>query len=265
MKKSLLPLFLVILLMVFGLTACGEKAGDNQTDMPAQTSEQAMPAQSTNPNAWQGKVIETMDAGGYTYVHIDTGTEKVWAAGPITPVEVGQEVMVGKGMPMTNFQSKALDRTFDVIYFVTAIESTDHTHSGEVAKPEGGAMGGAMGGMGGGSDHNKVDKADVQGVAKVAGGYTVEEIFTQGAQLGGQTVKVRGQVVKFTPNIMGTNWAHIQDGTGSGSTGDLTVTSSDVVSVGDIVVAEGSLTLNKDFGAGYKYAAIIESAKLTKE
>ena len=55
----------------------------------------------------------------------------------------------------------------------------------------------------------------------------------------GQTVKVRGQVVKFTPNIMGTNWVHIQDGTGSGETADLTVTTSAIVAAGDIVVVEG--------------------------
>jgi len=76
---------------------------------------------------------------------------------------------------------------------------------------------------------------------------------------------VRGQVVKFTPNIMGTNWVHIQDGTGSGATADLTVTTSAVVATGDLVVVEGSLTVNKDFGAGYKYDAIIEGAKVTKE
>ena len=74
-------------------------------------------------------------------------------------------------------------------------------------------------------------------------------------------MKLRGQVVKFTPNIMGTNWVHIQDG----SQGDLTVTTSDVVAVGDIVMVEGTLTLDKDFGAGYRYDAIIEGAKLTKE
>jgi hypothetical protein len=251
-KKSLLPLILIILLMVALLTGCGEKAGDTNTETAAQTEEQAAPAKNHNPNAWQGKVLETMDAGGYTYVHIDTG----------------QEIVVAKSMPMKGFQSKTLDRTFDVIYFVAAIEDANHTHSEETAEtgvsPKSTVPSG-MGGMGGSSGHNTVDTADVKGVAKAAGGYTVEDIFTQSAQLGGQPVKVRGQVVKFTANIMGTNWAHIQDGTGAGPTGDLTVTTSDVVAVGDVVLVEGSLTLNKDFGAGYKYAAIIEGAKLTKE
>jgi len=264
-KKSVLPLMLVAILMVLGLTACGENAGDTQSDMSATTTEQAVAqetaaAQPANPNAWQGKVMETMDAGGYTYVHIDTGSEQIWAAGPVTPVKVGQEMSIDKGMPMQNFHSKALERDFDMIYFVGSFPGAD-----QPANPHGG-----MGGMGGtgdatGGGHSVVEKTEVSSVAKADGGYTVEEIFTQSAQLSGKPVKVRGQVVKFTANIMGTNWAHIQDGTGSGATGDLTVTTSDMVAVGDIVVVEGSLTVDKDFGAGYKYAAIVEGAKLTKE
>lgn len=275
MKKSLLPLILIILLMVALLSACGEKAGDTNTETAAQTEEQGGNSHDqVNPNAWVGTVAETMDGGGYTYVNLDTGSEKFWVAGPQTKVEVGQEVIMGKGMAMTNFHSKALERTFDVIYFVGAIEDTEHTHPEDFAKPEGeakvasphgGGMAGGMGGMGGNSGHSTVEMAGVTDVEKAAGGYTVEEIFTESAKLGGQPVKVRGQVVKFTANIMGTNWAHIQDGTGAGPTGDLTVTTSDVVAVGDIVVVEGSLTLNKDFGAGYQYSAIIEGAKLTKE
>ena len=34
---------------------------------------------------------------------------------------------------------------------------------------------------------------------------------------------------------------------------------------GDLVVVEGALTVDKDFGAGYVYDAIIEKAKVTKE
>ena len=42
MKKSVLPMMLVAILMVLGLTACGENAGDTQSDMSATTTEQAV-------------------------------------------------------------------------------------------------------------------------------------------------------------------------------------------------------------------------------
>ena len=80
-----------------------------------------------------------------------------------------------------------------------------------------------------------------------------------------KTVKLRGKVVKFVAQIMGTNWLHVQDGSGEGGTADLTVTTDAMVKVGDVVEIEGPLTVNKDFGAGYKYAAIIEKATVTKK
>jgi hypothetical protein len=112
-----------------------------------------------------------------------------------------------------------------------------------------------------GSSRTVVTDAHVENVARAAGGYSVEEILSQAAALNGQQIKVRGRVVKFTADIMGTNWIHIQDGTA----GDLAVTSDTIVNKGDLVMVEGVLSVNKDFGAGYRYPAIIEKATVTKE
>ncbi len=258
MKKSALVFTLLAAVMMIAAAGCGEK---NETAENAPSASDAAPvaqAPAADPNTWQGKVVETMNSGGYTYVLLDTGKDKIWAAGPEAEVAVGQEVVMDKGMAMSQFHAKTLDRTFEVIYFVGAITDAKSAEAAATSSPHG-----TIGGMG--DARNVVEKTDVKDVAKAAGGFTVEEIFTQGAALSGQTVKVRGQVVKFTPNIMGTNWVHIQDGTGSGPTADLTVTTNDEVAAGDLVVVEGALTINKDFGAGYKYDAIIEGATVTKE
>jgi len=69
-----------------------------------------------------GKVTQTMDVTQYTYVEIDTGDGLVWAAGPLTPVKVGDTVEVSGGIPMVNFRSSTLGRTFDEIQLVTAIQ-----------------------------------------------------------------------------------------------------------------------------------------------
>ena len=61
------------------------------------------------------------------------------------------------------------------------------------------------------------------------------------------------------------NWAHIQDGTKSGEQFDLTVTTMENVKVGDVVIFEGTVSLKKDFGAGYFYEVIVENARLVKE
>jgi len=62
---------------------------------------------------------------------------------------------------------------------------------------------------------------------------------------------------------MGKNFVHIQDGTGSAGTNDLTITTQDVVRVGDQVVATGVVTVARDFGAGYSYPLILEEASVT--
>jgi len=232
-------------------------AGDHPGSAPA-----AMPA---GQGGFSGEILETMNSGGYTYVKLDTGKQQVWAAASETQVSVGQRVTVPAGMLMKDFPSKTLDRTFPEIWFVGGIypegrgpEDVPHSH-------DGGMPGGAMEQMANDGSHNQVAEAGVDPVAKVAEGHDIAGIYAAGAGLGGKTVKVRGRVVKFTPNIMGTNWIHIQDGTGEGPTADLTVTSSGSVNVDDVVVVEGVLAVNKDFGAGYRYSAIIENAKITKE
>jgi hypothetical protein len=96
--------------------------------------------------------------------------------------------------------------------------------------------------------------------------YTVEELFTQAEKLSGQKVRLRGKVVKFNANIMGKNWVHLQDGSGNPMTNthDLVITTGETVAMDDIVIFEGILTANKDFGAGYNYAALVEEAQIIK-
>ena len=80
-----------------------------------------------------------------------------------------------------------------------------------------------------------------------------------------KTVRIKGKVVKYNPAIMNVNWLHIQDGTDFNGEFDLTVTTKAEVNVNDIVIIEGTVALNKDFGAGYTYAIIVENASITNE
>jgi len=92
-------------------------------------------------------------------------------------------------------------------------------------------------------------------------GISIDELFKNPQKYDGQTVKVKGKCVKLNTNIMNRNWIHLQDGSMADET-DLTVTTIDKVALGDIVAFEGKITLNKDFGAGYKYDIIMEDARL---
>lgn len=103
-------------------------------------------------------------------------------------------------------------------------------------------------------------------IAPAAGG-SIAEVYAQRGTLSGQQVAVRGEVMKFLPRIMGKNWVHLRDGSGDPAKGtaDLTVTTTDTVKVGDVVVATGSITVDKDLGGGYAYPVIMEEAHLKVE
>jgi hypothetical protein len=77
----------------------------------------AQPGKAMTPIA--GKVVETMDAGGYTYICLESNDKKVWAATPSMKVSVGQELQLVPGPEMTNYKSPSLNRTFDKLIFST--------------------------------------------------------------------------------------------------------------------------------------------------
>lgn len=212
-----------------------------------------------------GTVVETMDAASYTYVRIDTGREKIWAAAPQFPVKVGDKVTIPSGVPMPNYHSKTLNRTFETILFVESITApgqpvgtiAQDPHAGLKESPHTGlkAMPGTV----------TMTVADFQGISKPKGGRTVAEVYAQKSALASKQVAVRGKVVKYNQQIMGKNWMHLQDGTGAKGANDLTITTADTAQVGDIVLVTGTLALKKDFGYGYKYELLLEDARVTVE
>jgi hypothetical protein len=64
-----------------------------------------------------GKVTETLNSGGYTYILLENENGKTWAAFPEAKVAAGDQVKLRPGMIMDNFTSKTLNRSFDQIYF----------------------------------------------------------------------------------------------------------------------------------------------------
>ncbi len=265
MKRALI--FLAVAFAALTLTAaCSQK--QPQTAGVSQPAAQKSPAEQTmgqEPEVSQkvGKVLETMNSGGYTYVRVDTGSEKIWAATTEFSVKVGDPVVIPAGMPMANFHSPTLNRTFEVVYFVPAISV-----GGGDAGTNAGAMGQPQPQMPPGHPP-MVTKAvvDFSGIAKAQGGVTVSEVFAGKKDLAGKEVILRGKVVKFMSEIMGKNWIHVQDGTGSQGTNDLTVTvpPNIVAKVGDTILVKGIVTTERDFGYGYKYDVILEDARVTLE
>lgn len=206
-----------------------------------------------------GTVVETMDASGYTYalLAMKDGDEK-WVAGPQVKLEVGQNVGITKGDAMDDFHSPSLDRTFERLELVGRISPLDGTADSMPSSDQK---------VPGASEHTTADSAGVEEMPVPEGGVAVEDIHAKQKELAGKEVTVRGKVVKFNANILNANWLHVQDGSGDPSAGthDITVTTGETAEVGEVVTVTGTVTVNKDFGAGYKYDVMVEEATLSRE
>ena len=221
---------------------------------------------------FSGKVVETTNTAGYTYVQVDTGGKKLWAATTQFPVKVGDSVAVAAGTPMTGYHSKTLNRDFDVVYFTGSIAVNGGAGAGAALPPghpplAGGATPALPPGHPALTTPPAKPNLDLTGIKRAAGGKTIKEIYAAKAKLAGQTISVRGKVVKYNAMILDKNWLHIQDGTGDAGAqdNDLTITTATPTAVGATVLVTGKVATNRDFGAGYKYAVIIEDAKVVVE
>ncbi len=253
MNKRLLTFLLISSASSF-LIACQQKNSENTAPPPATKSEQPVPAVKTNTaNKIYGKVTDVIEAVGYTYVQVDTGKEKIWAAGPNAQFAKGSMIAFTTEMPMKNFHSKALNRDFSMIYFVNRFitdRPADNEQAGnEMPNP-----------------HAEIRKnqaaINVSGIKKAKNGFNIKEVYQQKQSLSGKQVRIRGKVTKVTARVLGKNWVHLKDGS---TDKDLTLTTGGTAKVGDTILVDGRLSLNKDFGYGYTYDLIIEDAKVTVE
>jgi hypothetical protein len=89
----------------------------------------------------------------------------------------------------------------------------------------------------------------------------ISDLLANKKSYSGKVIKVKGQVTKYNPGIMGKNWVHIQDGSEFEGGFDLTVTTDKPTSVGETITFEGKVILDKDFGYGYYYSVLMEDGK----
>jgi len=221
-----------------------------------------------------GVVKETLDASDYTYMRLETSGGEIWAAVTKTSVKKGDRVTVVNAMSMDGFESKTLNRKFEHIVFgnlgggsaaaAAQPPAPVSSHGSASETPLVSQMAAQHAAAAGGP----ADAGDVR-VPKAEGNdaRTVAQVFAERLALVNKTVTVRGKVVKANPSIMGRNWIHIRDGSGSHEKkdDDLTVTTQDGAAVGDIVVVRGVVHVDRDFGAGYSYPVVLEDAKVTRE
>jgi len=243
-----LTLTAISVLTVLLLSSCRAKEEEPQ-------GQHVQPPQQANADTNVHTVVvqEVIQATGYTYLSVKENDSVFWIAITKREVEAGETISFANGLAMKNFESKDLQRTFETIYFVSKISDNEQSLSG--------------GKQSEGNPHRTeptLGKKEIS-IEAVEGGISIGELFSNRDSYANKTVLIKGQVTKVNRAIMGKNWVHLQDGTSGSGKFDLTITTQEEVSVGDIVTFEGLIVLNKDFGSGYAYDVLMEEAKLQAE
>ena len=193
-------------------------------------------------------VIDKIPAKGYTYLQVSESKNDYWIAVPTMEIEIGETVYFSRFMVMEDFSSENIDKSFDEILFVE--DARKSPTPDEMKNIHAGAT--------------STEKQEIK-VEPLVDGKTVQQIYSNKSSLNGKVVMVKGQVTKFNKQIMKRNWIHIQDGTGSEDDFDLVVTSDQDVQVGDIIVVEGKVAVDKDFGAVNFFPVMLEDDQIEKE
>ncbi|MDH5604725.1 MAG: GW dipeptide domain-containing protein [Cyclobacteriaceae bacterium] len=192
-----------------------------------------------NNNPHQVEVLEVLPTSNYSYLKVKENDNVFWIATVKGNYLVGEEYIYHDGLLMTDFVSAELNRTFDQVYLISKITPVNRSSPDTAMEKT--------------KNNTPTKKAKVEGTVSLAAIINDPDTYKD------QKVRVYGEVVKVNLGIMNRNWIHIKDGTADDY--DFTITSQSGASVGQTIVFEGTITLDKDFGAGYTYKLIMEEAK----
>lgn len=192
-------------------------------------------------------VKEVLPTTKYVYLLVEEDGNEFWISTSKFEVKPGEVYFYRDGLLKNNFHSTEHNRTFEKLYLVSQLVKADH----------GNASGGGM--EQGGTTVQSDTPVQPKNVV-VPGSIRISDLVANAKKYEGKEIQVSGVITKVNAKIMSRNWLHIKDG--SKDDYDLVVTTSQGIPEGHTVTLKGKVSLNKDFGAGYKYELIVEDAQL---
>ena len=202
-------------------------------------------------------VKEIIPATKYLYLNVEENGERYWIAIIKKEIELEQTYYYNRALLKTNFESKETNRHFDEIYLVTNLVGVDHAkinsdpvnldHLHEQNTSE---------------EIPSTSKSEPAKLIEREGSIKIADLVSNAKKFEGKTVQISGKCFKINPNIMERNWIHLRDG--SKDSYDLVITSKEFVEEGSVVTMKGTVTLNNDFGAGYRYDLVIEDGEIIR-
>lgn len=220
-----------------------------ETSSPDGTDLKPVTGSSFTDNLHTVVATETLDTQKYVYINVTEGGKQFWIATAKQPIDIGKTYYYRNPLLKTNFESREHNRVFDTIYLVTQLVSHNHgtgnlkADFSETETPV--------------ASQKQAIETHTEAVIEHKGSLKIAEIVENPQKYEGKTVQVTGKCVKVNPNIMNRNWIHLQDG--SKNSYDFVITSNTFVPEGKTVTIKAEVSINRDFGAGYKYDLILEN------
>ncbi len=245
------------ILFLGGVSTSPEVSDKNIVPAPLTAAEDSIEKNAAKAEIHTVVVEEVLQTSGYTYLRVKDGDKEHWLAITKLAASVGQIYTYDDAAMMNDFTSKELKRTFSEILFVAKLKSGNSSEFNETEMPKSHGLNSSEI-----SEGKKTGEKKEIKIESKKGTVTIAKILEKKDSFEGKKVKVRGEVTKFSQDILSKNWIHIEDGTDYGGKFDLTITTDQTVNVGDIITVEGIISTDRDFGSGYFFVVMMEEAKV---
>jgi len=202
-----------------------------------------------HPNVHKIVVDSVLQTTSYTYLLVNENSKQKWLAIPKKEAAINETYYYTGGMEMRDFKSQELKRTFTSVYFLEGVISPEELEGVKTDL--------------GNTSQVKKSNASIK-IEPIENGITIGELFSNKKKYEGKIVKIKGQVTKYNSAILKRNWIHLKDGSANSTGFDFTATSTMEAKEGDIIVVEGKIILDKDFGSGYFFSVLMEDCKISK-
>jgi hypothetical protein len=204
------------------------------------------------------RVNETLPTKKYVYMNVTEGGKNFWIAAAKQDIEIGGTYFYRGGLLKTNFESKEHNRMFDTIYLVTNIVKQNHgNNTGNLQADFSDVKENTTVNS---TSQKQTIETHTNEIVPHKGSIKIAELVANPKGYNGKTVQITGKVIKVNPNIMERNWLHIQDG--SKNDFDMVVTTNTFVPEGKTITVKAKVSLDRDFGAGYRYDLILEDGQI---
>lgn len=187
-------------------------------------------------------VNEVLPTEKYVYLKVSEEGKEFWIAARKQEVKKGETYYYRGGLLKRNFESKEYNRVFDTIYLISSLVEPGHGNNTEKEESI--------------SNKKVTISTHADKVIEHKGSIKISELVKDPKKFEGKTVQISGRCTKVNPNIMKRNWIHLKDG--SKDNYDLVVTSNTYIAEGSIITIKAKVSIDRDFGAGYKYDLILE-------